>query len=244
MNTLRHLAPLLILTACGLGEVRITGVALESPDDKSDPLVDGTVRVLDNRGLLFDSGATDASGRFSVMAPAGEVIYALVENADGIIASFTGVSGMDPVLRVDRGQLHGVPERVRTRWSDTFAGCQGIESGGLVIGQVHVFLAGVDPDETTVVNNATVKLQSTTTGEDLARTACYLDAETGLFDPEGVRTGPLGWYAIPDVPEGAYVLQVEFEVSEGMFTRGYLDIRVPPSGVVPRFPTFVDFPLF
>lgn len=246
-------AALLLLAACGIGEVRVNGVVTRNPDPKARPLEGAEVAILDDKGNEFDSTTTNASGGFSAAAPPGTTIFAQITNGDDVTASFTGISGLQPTLQVPRGNLWGVPQSLLDDWRTTFAGCPEIDQGGLVIGQVRIyFYADADgngindylPEDLPIVTTATARLEDPTSGSTDEHTVCYLDADTGLYDPEAEVTGDLGWFAIGGVDSGERILVIEYEIADGVFERAFLTVWTPPSGVVARIPTYVEFPLF
>lgn len=232
-----------LFPACGIGVVRVEGRVGDGPGTEIVPLADARVEILDDDGFSFATVTTDELGEFRTEAPPGETIYAGVTHPDGITTGFTGTSGLEPVLTVGDGNLYGVSAALRDAWLAPFAGCPGVEAGGsMAIGVVHVFLPGVDPDPSTIVTTATVGLADPQSGEPLDLEACYLDPETGLWSPDQEETGALGWYLIAGAEEGKKVLQVEFAITDEAFERAFIDVWMPPDGMVPRFPTFVEFP--
>jgi hypothetical protein len=161
------------------------------------------------------------------------------------VSSFTGASGLQQSLRVDDGMLYGVSTALRDQYLAPFAGCPGLAlEGGLVFGIVHVYIPGNEPDDSTIVLTATAELEDPVTGDALDLDACYLDPTTGLWSPDAALTGETGWYLIGGVEEGRSILMIEFQISDELFDRAWYDIWMPPDGLVPRFPTYVEFPTF
>lgn len=238
--------PLLIvalLPACGIGVVRVEGRIGDGPGSTAPPLGSARVQILDEDAFAFDATTTNVRGEFEVEAPPGETIYAAITHPDGIVTAFTGASGLQPELTVQDGNLYGVSAALREEWLAPFAGCPGLDAGaGLAYGIVHVFLPGVEPDVSTIVTTATVALHDPRTGEALPLPTCYLDPETGLYSATQAVTGERGAYVIGGVDEGRYVLQVEFAITDDLFERAFIDVWMPPDGMVPRLPTFVEFP--
>jgi len=244
-SPLRILAGLvLLLPGCTQREVLISGTVDGWLAEDPDPLRDGTVTIAEEDGSRYASTHTDRQGRFEVLAPAGDTIYALITSDDGPVASFTGTSGFEPELEIPENTFFAIPQWQQDEWASTFAGCPGIDEGGLIIGRVHVLLPGVEVGEDTVVNAARVRATppdvDPLTGE--GSEGCYLDAEGTAWDPEAERTGASGWYAIPNLERGAYTMLVEVEFAEGLFSANLYRVWMPPEGVAPRFPTLVDFP--
>jgi len=243
---------LLLLAACGIGEVKVTGVVTRSPDPKASSLSGATVAILDQKGVPYDSTTTLSNGGFTVKAPPGQHIFALITNDDGVTSSFTGISGTHATLNIDRGNLYGVPASLLDDWRTQFTGCPDIDTGVLLVGRVRVYLYNdangdgkndYQASDLPIITTASVHLEDPA-GQIVDRTACYLDPATNLYDSGLDQTGDTGWYAIGDVPAGEHILVIHTLVSQGVYQDSYLTVWVPPSGVVARIPTYVEFPTF
>ena len=149
------LALIPLLAGCGIGVVRVEGKVLDGNAAEAPGLADAGVEIRDQDGFSFDSASTDSDGDFVAEAPPGETIYAWITHPDGTVSSFTGSSGLQPTLEVEPGTLYGVSTALDTEWLGPFAGCPGLgEEGGVVVGEVHVFLPGNEPGPDTIVSFA------------------------------------------------------------------------------------------
>jgi len=255
------------------GSVEVTGTVFEDRFEDAPGLSQATVSILDFRGLDVSSGLTDGTGMFVLDAPKSvATIFATVDSDLGPTTSFRGVSGLDSfavpeALAFDDGVsttddrilLEGqpVPSFYAVSHAEVdalrvqYAGCPGAsEAGGVVAGTVRYFLFGndgtgrPDPDFTPpAVRHAHVEVESLVADSQVT-TACYLDADGQLYDPEASDAGDAQAFAIFGLQSGLHVLNVEFDVTDSTFTTASYDLWVPADGLVPRFPLWVEFPLF
>ncbi len=244
---MRLVSAILMLCACNplpkvvtmKGEVRdahgLGGVALAGAD----------VAILDEEGASYASATTDRDGQFRVDAPAGAEIFAVVSSSVGPSSSFTGLSGLSPVYNIDDGELYAFSDAEVAAWRSTFEGCPNVsdQGTGALFGELRVREV-TDPDtgEHPLVVSGRVELWNPRSDE--THLPCYLDPEEGsVFDPSALYTGVSGSYAFVGVPEGIYVLSAVLELTpdELMWADQY--VYVPKSGVVPRFPMWVSFPI-
>lgn len=241
---MRPSAPILavfLCAACGTPDVVLRGKANDHAGDKSGPLAAGELILFDQDQQEHDRSTTGADGRFEVLAPEGELVFVQVDHPQGAPAYFTGQAGLDPVQDVPDDTWYGVPDWQRAGWEATFDGCEGIGDGGLVIGQVHAFVPGIEVGPDTVVTAARVGILRSSVEEDRIE-ACYLN-DDGVFDPEATRTGDSGMYAVPEVPPGRHMLLIEIEFAEGLFSPNSYTVWMPADGVAPRFPSLVELPM-
>ena len=239
---IRMLPVVLLVAACGQSPVSVRGTVTDDITSKSLPLVGATVSIRNGMGGPVDEATTNGRGRFNLQVPAGQRIYAIVEADDHVPTSFTGGSGFDPVLRVPDGTLFAVPETSLATRLDPFAGCPGLESGGVVIGEVRVNnLTDDETGENPLVQPAIVEWLPD--GDSTAPIeACYLDEEGVAYGPDATLTGPSALYAIPAVPAGLGILSVRYSLVEGgPQTSVSYDAYMPEDGVIARFPTWVEF---
>lgn len=239
------LLPLLLAPAACRAPVLITGVVEDGPTNEADPLANALVTMRERSGEIIDYATTDAQGRFAIEVGAGLDLYAIVTNDEGIEASFTGAAGRMPTLELPAGELYGVTGAQVQAWRALFEGCPSLEEpGGIAIGQVHVYLPGVTPDNSTIVVTATATaFSSTAASEEDGLQGCYLNDEGTAYDPTATWTGSSGMYAIGGIPEGGTDILVEFQITEEVSQSHVMVAWMPTDGVVARFPTFVDFPL-
>jgi hypothetical protein len=239
----------LLWSGCGLEEVEVRGMvdrvrSQRAPGDF--PLVGGTVILRGSDGVEYDRAETDDRGVFEVRAPAGETIYAEI-HGDGLVHSaFTGVSGLEPKLLVEPGNLHGVLQSTLDELRAVFADCPGAaDPGGVVFGEVRV-VSLVDPetDEHPLVTTARVRTEGTGgDGAGLEHHACYFGDDGVTHDPESTITGPAGFFAIFGVDPGPHTLVVVYTAWRDSEVYSYSEIWMPDDpGTVDRFPAWVEFP--
>jgi len=234
-----RVAVVLLAMGCTQDEVRIRGKVTRSREDKSPPLVDGLVTLRDADGQVYAQAVTDSNGDFRVEAPAGETVYLVTEGVGLVPASFAGVSGLQPTLRVERGTFYGFDEPELSEWELLFDGCPGVgEGGGIAVGEVRT-LRAADTEDHPLVTTAWAYLESE---EQVVYEACYLD-DAGQYDPEAELTGDTGVFAIFGVPQGTYSLVVGYHPFQEYSIIGYTSAWVPDGGVVPQFPAWVEWPL-
>ncbi|MBT3218671.1 MAG: hypothetical protein HN348_06230, partial [Proteobacteria bacterium] len=161
------------LVACHTQEsITIEGTILESREADASPLAEATVKIREANGDLWDETSTQSSGAFSVLAPAGQNLFAEIRAADFVHASFNGLAGLSEVQPVGDGLLFGFSEAELQEWRDLFAGCPGADGGGgVVLGDIRVYgLQEEDTGEPPLVTTGYV----TAVGEDEEWEACYL----------------------------------------------------------------------
>lgn len=202
------------------------------------PLSGAEVAILDEQGAEYDRGTTSETGSFTAEAPAGMTIFAEVSASGFTTASFTGTSGVEPALYVERGVLHGMSDEAVGEWRTLFAGCEGSEAGGFVVGVATLLGATeLDSGEPVTVDTA---YASVLTADGQTLQGCYLDAEGTLADPEAIVSGETGTFAVFGVPEGVHQLTVGYELGGSPVYEVTWPMWMPADGVVPRFPVELE----
>lgn len=236
-----------LLSGCGIDEVLVRGYVdrqLPVRDDGSWPLSQGTVRIVDADGERYSETTTSRSGTFRALpAPAGETIFAEITGEGLGTTSFTGVSGLEDRMEVLPGTLYGWDLDELADLRQTFAGCPGASApGGVVLGEVRVFgLSDPETGEAPLVGTAEVSVVGLE-GAEIA--GCYYTADGRGHDPEATQTGDSGAFVIFGVPSGVYTLSVVYSVFEEGDLATYTVLWMPEGddAVVPRIPTWVEFP--
>ena len=240
MRRLLVLLPLPVLVGCPvkpITEVTLTGTVFDGPDSL-DGVASGTVEVRAFDGTVVDSTTADASGQFSITAPAGQPAFMVVAGPDHIPTSFTvniGTVDMavpDQIIWARRASIH----------DDIVADFEGCPpdsvGGGMLEGEVRLYLGDIDdPGSEPLVTTAVAYID-----DDAGSlvNACYLD-EGGASDPSATVTGGTGRYAIPGAPEGPTVLVVTYDSGDTLVRTEAL-VYVPEGGTVPGYPTYVSLP--
>lgn len=241
MNRTHHALLLCLLSAgCSGQDVLIRGAVFSGPTDKSRPLAGAEVTLYDGRLELQDEATTNDRGRFAGRVDRGDRIYVVVAAEGYTTTSFTGGSGLEPVLRVPDYTFFGVPESVADDYEAPYAGCPGVGEGGFIAGEVQVYnLTDPGTGEHPLVTTAEVYFDPYV-GDTID--ACYLDADGMAYDPAAEVTGLSGRYIIAGIPEGGGELYVSYTTATGEdpVVVAY-DVFMPENGVVSRFPTWVEF---
>jgi hypothetical protein len=230
--------------ACSTREVNVRGKVdtIRSAENLSrGPFADGHVDIRDENGDDYGGVDIGDDGHFRVNAPAAQTIYADISGPDHGVATFTGVAGTDPILKVPDGIFYGVRLAQIEAWHTEFAGCPGADaSGGIVTGIVRVEnLTDPNTGENPMVINATATVTNESDGSVL--TACYRDND-GVYDPEATVNGNTGFFIIFGVPPGLATLTVTYTAFTDPIAN-YLTVWMPDTdnAVAPRWPVSVEF---
>ncbi|NCG20480.1 MAG: hypothetical protein GWP91_15840 [Rhodobacterales bacterium] len=201
--------------------------------------------VRDEEGTTYASATTNGAGEFSVEVPAGELIFAIVTSDAGPPTSFSGVTGLSEVYEVEDGEIFAFSHAQETDWRARFEGCPSTSAkgAGALFGEVRVQdVTDAETGEHPLAVTGRVELWNPRT--EAVYLPCYLDAEEGaVFDGTALYTGIAGAFAFVGVPEGVYVLSGVLEVNPDDLFWSDQFVYVPKSGVVPRFPLWVSFPI-
>lgn len=220
------------------GTVQLQGVVVEGWEEGAQPAAGALVTTLDEDGMEVDSATALDSGWYRVEALAGGRAFLRVDG-DGLVpAAFSGLSGLNPRLRIPNRGIFAVST---DRWAselETWAGCPGAGEGGSVFGRVDLldFESGGGGGPVQV---KTARLSVTTAdGQDLP--ACYLD-DSGDYDPDAEQCGATSRFFIPGVPPGRHTIELEWTPFEGFDEAESYQVWVPEDGLAPRFPLYVTF---
>ena len=220
------------------GTVELQGIVLQGWDDGAQPAGGVTIRTLDEVGTEVDRTTSLDSGWYRLEALAGGRVFLSTEG-DGLVPSvFSGVSGLNPRLRVPNGQMFAVTS---DRWEAEAAlwdGCPGVGTDGSVFGIVELldFEGGSDTGPIQI-QTARIKL---VTEDEREIPACYLD-DDGVYAPDAAETGIRSRFMIGGVPAGRHTIQLDWTPFEGFDESATYDVWVPEDGLAPRFPLYVTF---
>ena len=199
---------------------------------------DTAVLALDAEGELVTSTVSDAQAVFRMLVPEGSRVYLVAGNEDDIPASFSGVAGYNPRLRIPNGQVRVLPKSVWEEEAQVWAGCPGLDDLGLVVGQVLV--DGLFEEETGDPRRVTTAKVQVLANDGRTLPACYLD-DNGIYQAGRTESGPTAKFLVPGVPEGVHTIQVTWRpIGQNFLTEQYV-VHVPKAGVAPRFPLYVRF---
>jgi len=231
--------PVVFLAACTAPEVLVKGVVYSSYDSTSDRLSQARVIIVDQDDEKYDSVRADAQGKFEARAPEGETIHAEISGEGFEVTSFTGVSGLSEVYRVEDGLLFGFSNAQRAEWEALFAGCPGLETpGGVVFGEIRL-LELTDSGEHALVNGVA---EVVSRNQKRTWDACYLDDDGLAYAPEATTTGPSGRFAVFGIEPGTRILTVGWEYAPDIWSYSDTYVRLTEDGVAPRFPAWVNWP--
>ena len=230
---------LLLLSACSPNEVTVKGVVFSSYDSMDERLSSARVTIFDEDGTKFDTARADAKGNFEAQAPEGEYIHADISAEGFETASFTGVSGLSDVYRVEDGMLYGFSTEQRDEWETLFAGCPGLGSnGGVVLGEIRM-LELTDNGEHPLVSGVA---EGVSRNQKKTWKACYLDDEGVAYAPDATTAGASGRFAVFGIEPGTRILTVGWEYIPDVWSYSDTYVRITEDGVAPRFPSWVEWP--
>jgi hypothetical protein len=239
----RWLAVLGVLGACEVEPETLTmrGVLWDAPESEQ-AFAGANVQTLTSDGQNVDKSTSANDGGFTVSAPWGSTLHALVSAPGHVTSSFSGVSGISDTFRLGAGDLHGFPQGLLTTWEEDFAGCEGIGQGSALLGYAR-FIELADPKtgEHPIVETLAVRVLASD-GEYYD--ACYLNADATERDGDAVEVGPSGKFAVFGLPEGLARVDLVYlfvETSEERYVHQVsYDAWLPADGVAPRFPYWLQ----
>lgn len=226
--------------ACVTEEVELQGVVtLDGPSSQIAAANVG-VSVLEGDGTHFSSTTSDENGLFRTSAPSGEAVHIVIEDNEGALSSFRGVSGMNPRASVPVGFTHTFGVSAMAEWNDRFENCPNFSEGGMIIGQVVIDLLA-ESGELPVAHAASVTVFNEF-GEELV-SGCYLNGSGSAVDPDAEYVGNTGYFAAFGLPTGRLILRVSLELIQDEIRLYEYDVFMPENGAAPRFPILLPFEL-
>ena len=226
----------------------LTGIVTTGPEASAQTVEGAGVRTFGMDGNQLDDVVTAEDGSFQATVPYGGTFFIEIDGGE-IPTAFSAVSQYGAV-EGGHGDLWfrtgGQVEAIRSVYS---ACATAAEDGGIIEGEVQVYLAVNEAEDLPLITTATVQA----TAEDgTVYEACYLnnlgETEDALF-----WTGNTGRFAIFGVPAGLYDLEVEYWIPdyEGDIDTGNSDqrietprlpIRMPEGGVSVHYPLWASAP--
>lgn len=236
---------LVLALGCQNPEVEITGILPASRADDAGPLAGAALELRDGTGARYSQTTTAATGEFSLMAPAGEVVFLRVDGEEGYApAAFTGVTGLSDALEIDPAErvLYGFSTEELAAWRARFAGCPGVEDEGSssLIAEVRVWELTDAAGDHPLITSAWGDLTPVAGGAD--PTPCYLTADGAAYDPTATETGAQGVFAFFGLDEGFYTLEVAYSTHpEAEPVSAWSEVYLRAGDVAPRFPAWVSW---
>lgn len=228
---------LVLLAGClpPIGTVTMSGVVHDAPDSQGT-LVEGvTVEVTNMEGVVTGTAVTDFDGSFSVLVPEGVDFFVAVRGEGYTPTHFSGVAGIYDFQAGD-----GYPWIAPDAWVDDlreeFSACPTAqEPGGIVTGEVRLYISGFPASGTPLIDSAEVRVYGTS--DDVVREACYLD-DTGASLADGVVTGDSGRFAVFGVPAGFAAVEVLYNDPSGDEVSSHPQYILDEGGLVPMYPAW------
>ena len=237
------LAVFCVVAACDVEPETITmrGVLWDAPESEK-AFGGATVQTLTNDGQKVGNSTSANDGAFTVAAPYGTALHALVSAPGHVTSSFSGVSGISDNFRLGEGDLHGFPEELLEAWEVEYAGCPGIGEGSVLVGYARfIEIADSETGEHPIVETLAVRVLASD-GEHYD--ACYLNSEGTAYAPEAIEVGSAGRFAVFGLPAGLARVDLAYlfvETSEDRYVHQLsYDAWLPEHGVAPRFPYWLQ----
>lgn len=236
------------LSGCNLEitEVILSGVVLDEPYFEGEPVVGVEVTALDADLEAYSTAISDANGLVSMPVAAAQDMFIELRGEGFATTLFAGEAGIFDLALSD-GELYTVPETRAQQLAAEFGDCAGDGTGGVIEGEVRVWMAGEQTSDVSLVGNAWVVAHAADNEEF---TPCYLDAEGNPAPEDQTLTNATGRFAIFGVPAGSYLLEVAYrpggteedtEDSELAAYYWYYKAHMVEDGVAPFHPAWVEF---
>lgn len=232
---------LLLLAACDYEPVlvNLTGQISTSRFDASEGVSEASIASYDLVGIPVDEDVTDGRGYFEVQAVAGSGLFLELSAQDYATTTFSG-SAPTSDMQFTEGSLWMITAAEDDAYRSRFAGCPGAADAPMVVGEVRIGLAGYTPEEGEWPL-ATLGLAQVTDVNGDVWPACYMGEDGLVYDPQATRTGVAGLFAVFGAAPGVAVLEVGYEIEDGVLgDSGAAYILVPEAGVVPALPFLLD----
>jgi len=240
------LIPLLVGCPGEVTEVFVTGVVLDEPYFEGQPVVGVEVTSLDGDLLPYGSATSDASGMVELPVAAGQDMF-IELRGDGLTPTlFAGEAGIFNLALSD-GELYTLPDTRAAELVEEFGDCAGDGTGGIIEGEVRIWMLGEETSDLSLVGNAWVMVY----GENNeAFTPCYLDAEGNPAPEDQFLTNTTARFAVFGLPDDSYVLEVAYrpggtsedtdESDLDVYT-WYYKANMVDGGIAPFHPAWVEF---
>ncbi len=241
------LSPLLA-TGCihEVTEVTMSGVVLEEPGGEGDPAAGVEISSLDADRSQVDQATTDESGAFSLLLAAQQDMF-LELRGDGYVTTlFAGESGVFDWSLAD-GELYVRGEDVPAQLVETFGDCAAGAEGGIIEGEVRVYMPGEDSSDMSLVGNAWVTAYDS---NDIPYEPCYLDENGDPAPEEQGLTNSTGRFAIFGLPADEYMLEVAYKPGatesdpdweDAPIYSEFYNVHMLEDGLAPFYPAFVEW---
>jgi hypothetical protein len=236
---------LLPILACDLQveEITLSGVILDAPYGAGDPVEGVEVTTLDGDLEAYSTATSDATGLVTIPVAAGQDMFLELRGDGAATTLFAGESGLFD-LTLEAGELYTMPASTAADRAAEFGDCAQGGSGGLIEGEVRIFVPGGESSDEALVGNAWVVAYD---AADQMYEACYLDENGEPAPDEQTLTNSTGRFAIFGVPAGPYVLEVAYTPGAGEGDTEaeafywFYKVNMVDDGVAPFYPAWVEF---
>ena len=218
-------------------KVVLSGVVLDAPYGDGEPLPDAQVVVRDATLEVCGETSTNDDGLFSLDVAAGQDMYVQV-GAEGYSTHlFAGSSGFFD-LDFNDGTLWSRPQADAEAIVADFGDCAAGGEGGVIEGEVRLYMGGIPAQDLIVVETATVTAYDWN-GDALP--TCYLD-EDGQPAPDGEMTNATGRFGIFDVPAGPITIEATYYIdgTDEVGQYWYYRVLMVEGAVAPFYPLLVE----
>lgn len=214
--------------------VVLSGTVYDAAYLEGQPVPGETLTTLDVNGAEVGTSTSGEDGSFKVDVPTSAPFFLEVAG-DHPTTTFSGTTG---VVDLDAGE--GMPWIATDTWvarvREDFKNCpSAADPGGMVVGEIRVFLDGVAPWDSPVGSTATVKVTDSAGGTVLT---CLLDDE-GQSLEFGDVVGTTGRFAAFGMPEGPLLVGVAYTDSSGALSDNLYRGWLTADGVAPFYPIYV-----
>lgn len=220
--------------------VKLSGTVFDDAYGEGSPVAGVTVTARGGDFQVYSEAVTAEDGTFSMGIASVQALFLELSGEGWAPTLFSGEAGLYD-MEVTDGTLWVRSEDVPASLTDTFGSCAAVAGeGGVVEGEVRVFLDGLDLANMPLVETARVRLLDEA---GLIHDACYLDVDA-TADADATVTGPLGRFGIFGVPEGYSVVEVTYgsAVEEEVPSWAwYYPIYMVEGGLSPFYPMLVEY---
>jgi len=234
-----------LLGACAqpMAEITLSGVVLDAPYGEGEVVAGLQVLARDANLEKYGETTTDSDGSFELAVASAQDVFLELTGSGYSKTLFGGEAGIFDMPLAD-GELWVRDAGWGETLAETFGDCAGSADGGIVEGEIRLYLPGSTGSEATLVGNGWVRAISE---NGVSYHGCYLD-EKGNPAPDQTMTNETGRFAIFDLPNEPLMLEVAYgeeqpedidELSDEI-PYWYYKVNMVEGGVAPFYPAWVE----